>query len=123
MRRSPGLGSFSMTDADEVQLGKLAKRMLAMPPKKREDSKLGKPRNPFQKQKERPARMLSAGDPTIRSLRLALDDHCAAASESGEGVSKGLVGVILNCLPLDICNCIFLPAGGARGPHLAITFK
>jgi hypothetical protein len=33
-----------MTDPDEVQLGKLAKRMLAMPPKKREDSKLGKPR-------------------------------------------------------------------------------
>jgi hypothetical protein len=44
-----------MSDPDEVQLGKLAKRMLSMPPKKREDSKLGKPRNPSQKQKERPA--------------------------------------------------------------------
>jgi hypothetical protein len=33
-----------MNDPDEVQLGKLAKRMLAMPPKKRKDSKLGKPR-------------------------------------------------------------------------------
>src|ERR1700730_5617957 len=64
-----------------------------------------------------------AGDPTIGSLRRALDDHYAAASESGEGVSKGLVGVILNCLPLDIFNCIFLPADGTRGPHLAITFK
>jgi hypothetical protein len=31
-----------MTDPDEVQLGKLAKRMLDMPPKRREDSKLGK---------------------------------------------------------------------------------
>jgi hypothetical protein len=33
-----------MTDPDEVQLSKLAKKMLAMPPKKRADSKLGKPR-------------------------------------------------------------------------------
>jgi hypothetical protein len=33
-----------MTDPEEVQLGKLAKKMLAMPPKKRKDSKLGKPR-------------------------------------------------------------------------------
>jgi hypothetical protein len=38
---------------DERRLSDLAKRMLAMPPKKREDSKLGKPRNPSQKQKER----------------------------------------------------------------------
>jgi hypothetical protein len=44
-----------MADPDEVQLSKLAKKMLAMPPKKREESKLGKPRNPSQKQKERPA--------------------------------------------------------------------
>jgi hypothetical protein len=53
----------------------------------------------------------------------SLDDHYAAASESGEGVSKGLVGVILNCLPLDICNCVFLPADGTISQHLAITFK
>jgi hypothetical protein len=33
-----------MNDPDEVQLGKLAKRMLAMPPKKRENSKFGNPR-------------------------------------------------------------------------------
>jgi hypothetical protein len=33
-----------MADPDEVQLSKLAKKMLAMPHKKREDSKLGKPR-------------------------------------------------------------------------------
>jgi hypothetical protein len=44
-----------MADPDEVQLSKLAKKMLAMPPKKREDSKLGKPGNPSQKHKERPA--------------------------------------------------------------------
>jgi hypothetical protein len=50
-----GLRGGFMTDPDEVQLGKLAKKMLAMPPKKREESKLGKPRNPSQKQKERPA--------------------------------------------------------------------
>ena len=43
------------TDPDELQLGKLAKKMLAMPPKKREDSKFGKPRIPSQKHKERPA--------------------------------------------------------------------
>jgi hypothetical protein len=48
-------GNPTTTDPDELQLGKLAKRMLAMPPKKREDSKLGKPRNPSQKHKERPA--------------------------------------------------------------------
>jgi hypothetical protein len=41
---------------DEKKLSELAKRVLAMPPKKREDSKLGKLRNPSQKQqKERPA--------------------------------------------------------------------
>jgi len=40
---------------DEKRLSELAKRVLAMPPKKREDSKLGKPRNPLQKHKERPA--------------------------------------------------------------------
>ena len=50
-----GLRGGSMNDPEEVQLGKLAKRVLAMPPKKREDSKLGKPRNPSQKHKERPA--------------------------------------------------------------------
>jgi hypothetical protein len=44
-----------MADPDELQLDKLAKRVLAMPPKKREESKLGKPRNPSQKPKERPA--------------------------------------------------------------------
>jgi hypothetical protein len=43
---------FPLGDPDEVQLGKLAKRMLAMPPKKREESKLGKPRNPSQKRNE-----------------------------------------------------------------------
>jgi hypothetical protein len=64
-----------------------------------------------------------AGDPTIRSLRLVIDRHCAATLESGEHVSNGLVGVIFSCLPPDIFNCIFLPADGARGPHLAITFK
>jgi hypothetical protein len=31
-----------MTDPDEAQLSKLAKKMLATPHKKREDSKLGK---------------------------------------------------------------------------------
>ena len=31
-----------MTDPDEVQLSKLAKRVLSMPPKQRENSKLGK---------------------------------------------------------------------------------
>jgi len=46
---------MTTTDPDELQLGKLAKKMLAMPPKKRQESKLGKPRNPSQKQKERPA--------------------------------------------------------------------
>jgi hypothetical protein len=38
-----------MADPDEVQLGKLAKKILAMPPKNREDSKLGKPRAPKRK--------------------------------------------------------------------------
>jgi len=33
-----------MTDHDEVQLSKLAKRMLAMPSKKRDESKIGKPK-------------------------------------------------------------------------------
>ena len=41
-----------MTDSDEVELSKLAKKMLVMPPKKRADLKLGKPRNPTHKQKE-----------------------------------------------------------------------
>jgi hypothetical protein len=31
-----------MTDSDEAQLSKLAKKMLAMPPKHHEDMKLGK---------------------------------------------------------------------------------
>jgi hypothetical protein len=31
-----------MTDPHEVQLSKLAKRVLSMPPKKREESKIGK---------------------------------------------------------------------------------
>jgi hypothetical protein len=44
MRSKLGLRGGSMTDPDEVQLGKLAKKMLAMPPNKRKDSKLGKPR-------------------------------------------------------------------------------
>jgi hypothetical protein len=64
-----------------------------------------------------------AGDPTIRSLRRDIDRHYAATMESGEHVSNGLVGVIFGCLPPDMFNCIFLPADGARGPHLAITFK
>jgi hypothetical protein len=33
-----------MTDPGEVLLSKLAKKVLSAPPKKREDSKLGKPR-------------------------------------------------------------------------------
>ena len=33
-----------MTDPGEVQLSELAKKMLSTPAKKREDSKLGKPR-------------------------------------------------------------------------------
>jgi len=33
-----------MTDPDELQVRKLAKKMLSTPPKKREDSQLGKPR-------------------------------------------------------------------------------
>lgn len=33
-----------MTDPNEVQVSKLAKKMLSTPPKKHEDSKLGKPR-------------------------------------------------------------------------------
>jgi hypothetical protein len=44
-----------MTDPNEIKRSKLAKRMLAMPPKPHEDSKLEKPRKPSQKQKERPA--------------------------------------------------------------------
>ena len=66
---------------------------------------------------------ISASDPTIDSLRRALDRHYAAAMESREHVPNGLVGAILGCLPPDIFNCIFLPADVARGPHLAITFK
>jgi hypothetical protein len=61
--------------------------------------------------------------PTIRSLRRDLDRHYAATVESRDHVSNGLVGVIFSCLPPDMFNCIFLPADGARGPHLAITFK
>jgi hypothetical protein len=38
-----------MADPDEAQLAKLAKRVLAMPPKKREDSKLGKSRTKHKK--------------------------------------------------------------------------
>jgi hypothetical protein len=41
MRRSPGLGDVAMTDPDEVQLSKLAKKVLSTPPKKRVESKLG----------------------------------------------------------------------------------
>jgi hypothetical protein len=33
-----------MTDPDEAQPSKLAKKMLSMPPKKHEDSKVGKPK-------------------------------------------------------------------------------
>jgi hypothetical protein len=36
------MGGSVMTDPDEAQLSKLAKRMLAMPPKKREESKVRK---------------------------------------------------------------------------------
>jgi hypothetical protein len=46
---------MAMTDPEEIKLSKLARRVLAMPPKKREDSKLGKPRNTSQKHKDRPA--------------------------------------------------------------------
>lgn len=35
-----------MTDPDEKQLSELAKRVLSMPPKKREDSKIGERAKP-----------------------------------------------------------------------------
>jgi hypothetical protein len=60
-------------------------------------------------------------DPTILALRRALDGH-AAALERGD-FSRQLPNLILSCLQLDICNTIFLPADGTRGPHLAISFK
>jgi hypothetical protein len=68
-----------------------------------------------------PHQQLVAEDPTILALRRALDSH-AAAFEAGDS-SHQLVDVIAGCLPVDISNAVFLPADGARGPHLAISFK
>src|ERR1700730_3955885 len=112
-----------MADPDEVQLDKLAKKMLAMPPKKREDSKLGKPRNPSQKQKERAASKGSIGDPTIAALRRTIDRHYAATGGISCHPSESLINEVFRDLPAGDVNCVFLPADGARGPCLAIALK
>jgi hypothetical protein len=64
----------------------------------------------------------SASDPTILALRRVLDAYSVDAN-SREHLSGGLVREIFRCLPADVFNPVFLPADGASGPHLAITFK
>src|ERR1700722_2204660 len=66
--------------------------------------------------------VLFANDPTILALRRALDRE-AASPQVGEDPSDALVRVVQRCLPLDICNTVFLPADGTCGPRLAIAFK
>ena len=85
-------------------------RALSTPHKRQAEMKVGKPKDSV------------VSDPTILSLRRALDRH-AASGETRENAADGLVSVILSCLPLDICNTVFLPADGTHGRHLAIAFE
>ena len=63
-----------------------------------------------------------ARDPTILSLRRALDRK-AAAVEAGKDSPDGLVSVILSCLPHDVINPVLSAADGTSSPGLAIAFK
>lgn len=66
--------------------------------------------------------IIVSSDPTVLSLRRALDRHYATA-KAREDASDGLISVIFGCLTRDTFDTVFLPADGTRGPHLAITFK
>src|ERR1700728_4332826 len=70
-----------------------------------------------------PRMELFAGDPTIVALRRLLDREAATGLERVEHPADLLCRVLERCLPLNVCNAVFLPADGTRGPHLAIAFE